>query len=440
MYGTLLSSAYILRRKGRILRELTRTQWLPSKKIRDIQLKKLRALLEHCYKTVPFYHRAMKERGVRAQDIRSPEDLCRLPIVRKQDIRMNPTLFRSLDIPRDAFEATTSGSTGEPFRFLRSRNTFDWEVAGTFRMYGWTGYRLGDRWVHIHPRDDSGPLRQRLSVVRKDLLFRRLRVDDFKISPEEMRMAAKRISSFKPFLIECSPIRLLEFGRYAQEVDASVPALVSTEQRIFPFERRLAADRWRGEVYDSYGSTEAMAMASECHEHTGLHVSDELYVLEIVKDGEHVSPDEIGRILVTSLYHRAQPFVRYDTGDLSMPMDQDCPCGRGLSLMSTVEGRYVDVLESEEGRLIFASGFSNWFADVEVRQFQIEQLGRTRLIIRIIPEEGYTEASGETIVARTRAVLGQRVEVEIRRVDAIPDYKSGKRHVVKSRVQFPTSA
>jgi hypothetical protein len=105
--------------------------------------------------------------------------------------------------------------------------------------------------------------------------------------------------------------------------------------------------------------------------------------------------------------------------------------------MSTVEGRYWDVIETVDGRLIFAHRFADWFGDVPVRQYQIEQYSRTRTVIRIVPDEGYREEFGRSIADRARTVLG--ADVEIRVVDAISDYRSGKRRVVKSKVRFPAA-
>jgi len=245
------------------------------------------------------------------------------------------------------------------------------------------------------------------------------------------------MAAFKPSLVVSSPKVLLEFGRFFQLENATVPIIVSTGEGTTPSERRLLGDLWGSEVFDSYRSGEAMATASECTQHCGLHVSDELYVLEFVKEGEHVSQGEQGRILVTSLYHRAQPFIRYDIGDISAPLDENCSCGRGLSLMSYVEGRHLDVLQTSTGKLIFASAFSSWVSDVQVRQFQIEQLDRKRLVIRIVPDAGYERKSAEIIASRAKAVMGTDVDVGVQEVDAIADYESGKRQIVKSHVRFP---
>lgn len=419
------------------MRWLLRTQWLDAKEIRVLQLKKLRAMLEHCYRTVPYYHRAMREVGLRPEEVRSVHDLRHLPPVGKAEIRKKPVMFRSLDRQLYVQEVSTSGSTGEPFKFLRSWRSTVCEFAGLQRTRGWTGYRLGDRWVMMDIGRPIRSLRRRLMRAAGDAYERRMTVDGFQLTGEVMKRAIQRIVTFKPFLVQGGPKSLLEFGRFAEAEGVHIPALISSRERIPPFERRLVAKRWGGEVYDRYSSMEALAISSECNEHQGLHVADELYVLEFMRDGEHVSPGEHGRVLVTSLCHDVQPFIRYDLGDISGPIEEDCRCGRGLSLMSAVEGRRWDVLETEDGELIYGMR-ADWVEDDKVRQWQIEQLSRTKTIVRIVPDEGYTEESSEAIAARARGELGTGVEVEIRLVDVIPDYESGKRQPVKSNVRFPS--
>lgn len=105
--------------------------------------------------------------------------------------------------------------------------------------------------------------------------------------------------------------------------------------------------------------------------------------------------------------------------------------------MSSVEGRYVDVLQTSAGKLIFASVFSSWVSDVQVRQFQIEQLDRKRLIVRIVPDTRYDRRSAETIASRAKAVMGADIDVTVQEENVIVDYESGKRQIVKSHVRFP---
>lgn len=437
MYDSLFSAAYSLRPTGRYLKALARTQWLNREEIQVYQLKKLRSMLDHCYRTVPFYHKAMKKARIHPQDIRNFEDLGDLPAVGKAHHATHPEQFRSRGRVGRVFKDRSSGSMGQPLRFLKSRKSWEWQTASWLRFCAWGGFRLGMKWANLRRIDVVPKVTERFGEAVTDALWRRLRVNDFKVAVEEMMNEAKRIISFEPFLVFSVPKSLLEFGRFADDGDVSVPFVLSTGEALSSYERQLVSDRWGAEVFDMYGLREARCIAAECAEHSGLHVSDELYLLEYVKDGEQVSPGERGRILVTSLCSWAQPFIRYDTGDVSTAMDEACSCGRGLSLTSPVDGREVDVIETEEGKLIFGVSFFDWFADVYVRQYQVEQHSRTRISIRIVPEDGYGEEFGQVVARRVMRTLGPNVEVSIQAVDAIPDYASGKRQLVKSTVRFP---
>jgi phenylacetate-CoA ligase len=440
MYPALLSAAHSLHPVGRLLKQLRKTQWFSQDELQRLQLKRLRRMLRHCYQTVPFYHQEMKKAGIRPEDIRSTNDLTRLPVVDKNRMRREERVFRSLAPERHLTTESTSGSTGAPLRFPRSRRTYHEELAASRRHYGWTGYQLGEKWANIRLVRTSGfPLAAFIETTR-DILWRRLRVDHYMITRDMIDTGIQRIADFSPLLVRAFARSLIEFGRLAPENGVQVPYIVSTGERITPSERKNLENNWGGELFDMYGTAEARTIAAECSQHSGLHITDELYILEFVKGGEHVAPGEQGTILVTSLCHWTHPFIRYDTEDLSTPVVDPCPCGRGLSRMANIEGRYADVLETSDGKLIFATTYNSLFAGLPVRQHQIEQRSRRETIIRIVPEEGFHEEHRSVIERRAKLRLGTSMCIEIQETEHIPDYRSGKRQVVKSHVSFPDAS
>ena len=119
---------------------LQRTQWFSRSKLKEIQRKRLRFLLEHAFKHVPFYHRVFRARSLRPSDIKSTDDLIKLPIVTKDDIRNNFHDFLSRDFQRyGPVLNSTSGSTGEPFRYYIDRRTVGIANAAMWRGWGYAG-------------------------------------------------------------------------------------------------------------------------------------------------------------------------------------------------------------------------------------------------------------------------------------------------------------
>ena len=115
------------RLKGRNLtgeiRFLSSTEWLSEKDLYDLQSNKLKRLIEHCYRNVPYYKRVFDERGITPEDIQSREDLAKLPILTKQIIKDNYNDLIAQDIAsRKSFDGSTGGSTGIPLHFKKDVN------------------------------------------------------------------------------------------------------------------------------------------------------------------------------------------------------------------------------------------------------------------------------------------------------------------------------
>ena len=105
------------------LKWFNRTQWLKPEELEKLQNKKLRALIQHAYRNVPYYHRIFKKLELRPDDIQNKEDLSKLPILTKEDIRKNLDQLRAVNVPKSrVIEAHSSGSTGEPLKYYIDKN------------------------------------------------------------------------------------------------------------------------------------------------------------------------------------------------------------------------------------------------------------------------------------------------------------------------------
>jgi phenylacetate-CoA ligase len=114
-----------LRRRGTLghLREYERSQWLDAEQLAELQWRKLSRLVEHCWREVPYYRRRWSEAGATPQDIRTPGDYARLPVLTKDDIRANFDDLHAGSWRGKLLYKTTGGSTGEPMRFGDTRES-----------------------------------------------------------------------------------------------------------------------------------------------------------------------------------------------------------------------------------------------------------------------------------------------------------------------------
>lgn len=158
------------------------------------------------------------------------------------------------------------------------------------------------------------------------------------------------LNAFQPEHISAysSLVALLAEQQLAGELRIA-PGVVSTagEVRTPEMEARIV-DAWDQRPFNNYGATEiGMASATECDRHAGLHLFEDQVLFEVVDDEYQPVPDgEPGsRLLITNLFNRTQPLIRYELNDLVTVSPDPCPCGRPFPLLKSVEGRSDDVLE-----------------------------------------------------------------------------------------------
>ena len=145
---------------SKCLRELNRTQWYSREQLRALQWEKLRILIEHCYRNVPFYRRRFDEIGVRPGDIRNLEDFAKLPPLTKDEVRFQRTDLSDPTTRRRVEQCRSGGTLGIPLILVRDSLASAYIRAARARGLGWFGIRMGDKQVRSMGRPSrsrSGP-------------------------------------------------------------------------------------------------------------------------------------------------------------------------------------------------------------------------------------------------------------------------------------------
>jgi phenylacetate-CoA ligase len=173
---------------------------------------------------------------------------------------------------------------------------------------------------------------------------------------------------------------------------------------------RALETAWGGEIFSTYGLTEAGLAFHECPAHQGLHSHPDLVVVEIVDDAGRAAPDgEIGELVITSLQMEGMPLIRYRTGDITFQVPGACPCGRGGSRIGPILGRKQQRLKVK-GTTLYPKTIEDALAAVEgVENFVIEaHTGddeTDRLLVRVgtlRDDAGFRRTIGDTLYAKAR--------------------------------------
>lgn len=429
----------------RYYNDLSESQWLPPYKIKEYQEKKLRQLINHVYYHVPYYREIFDRNNLRVEDIKTIEDLQKLPIIDKNIVRENLYLGLMSDShdKRKIQKVTTSGSTGEPFFTFVEKKQLETMWAATLRSIEWTGYRFGDCQMRLWHKYLGLKLPQIIREVIDAKLTRRSFIPAYEMDEAGLDKFMAMINHCRPVFMDGYAESFNFIAKYlkSKSYDGYKPqAIISSAQNLPLESRKIIENAFGCQVFDKYGSREfGGGLAYECEHHTGHHLVAECLIVEIVKDGRPAAPGEVGEVLVTSLNNFAVPLIRYRLGDLAVQMDNSelCACGRGLPRVGDIQGRIQAVIIGCDNQFVPGSFFARLFADYEyaIRQFQVVQEEPGKLQFKIVKAPLFEQNILDQIINETKKHLGKNLVVEVNYIDNVELGRTGKRQHSVSKVE-----
>ncbi|MSR65477.1 MAG: phenylacetate--CoA ligase family protein [Verrucomicrobiae bacterium] len=413
-------------------------QWKSREEMRDYQLHRLRRVLELACQKIPFYQQRFKQVGFAPGDLKSLDDLKHLPVLQKQEVRDH---FWELFDPRQSRNGIlcqTSGTTGEPLRFLLSREQVWMEWANIWRCWIWFGYRPYDRVVafrHYEPK--PGQPICNYEAHSNTLFFSVFDMDEVHL-PDYVRA----FNRFGPKIVRGYPSSIYILASFARERRLQVHspnAIITSSETLLPQYRDLIEEVFDCPVYDWYGTNERVVSACQCERRESYHLSAGEGIAEYLDLSPHGERDpEAKSLVVTSLVNTVMPLIRYRVGDLVFPQSGVCECGRGLPLVRSILGRVDDIIITGDNRYVSPVRFYVLFQEFDmVRQFQIVQSEPDEVLVRIDSLREFTSEEVEHLRQKMRRVLGDRVSFEIEFVKEIQPERSGKvRNVISPVSRF----
>lgn len=378
-------------------KKLLENQWKNYGELKQEQEKQMHELINFSYRNVPYYNKLFKDLKLEPEDIKSIEDLQKIPVLTKEIIKRNWEEFKPISLNKMKFyERATGGSTGTPLKYRVYK--FDRFLSGAlmYRGWGYVGYELGDRMVFLGGASfDIGKKSNLVSKIHENVRNIR-KLTSFDMDEGAIRKYVDIINLFKPKFIRGYPSSIYFLSKWIEKHQVKIHlslAVFTTSEKLYPNMRNKIEEVFSCDVYDGYGLNDGGISAYECSEHNGLHIDTERAILEVLdKEGNQLENGE-GDIIATSLYNYAMPFIRYDTGDLGHIIDDTCSCGRSYKLFKEVIGRSVDILVTPEGKNIHGWFFLYifWKYCKGIKEYQVTQEKLDKIVIRIIQEDGFEE-------------------------------------------------
>ena len=316
--------------------------------IEALQLERLQATVQHCMNS-PFYRSRFEEIGLKPEDIKSLDDIRRIPFTTKQDLRDTyPFGMASVPLRECTRLHSSSGTTGTPTVILHTQKDLEEWAAQVARNLWMVGLRPDDVF-----QNSSG-----YGMFTGGLGFQygaeRLGMLTIPAAAGNSLRQIKFITDFGTTALHAVPSYVTRLYEVMQSVgidprrDTKLKVLAIGAEPHSEEQRRRIEDMMGVKAYNSFGMSEMCGpgVGFECQEQNGLHFWEDYYIVEIVDPEtlEPVSDGEVGELVLTSLCREAMPLLRYRTRDLTRVLGRTCPCGRNHVRIDRMRGRSDDMM------------------------------------------------------------------------------------------------
>ena len=410
------------------LHALLRHPHVGRERIVAYQNEQLRRLIHHAYQHVPYYRHLFDRHHLTPEQIRSVEDLARIPITTRKDLQDLPVedmVMRTVN-PSSLIPSQSSGSSGCSITVRRS--WFEERLHNAYRWRALLSYGLRPTDVHAYlmlarpPKTQDNSLLHR--VAQAIGLGRMVVISCFK-SPEEI---ARELNRIRPGVLSGYPSALALLAQHVDSIELQALHLrfVCTGGEVLTAPmREMLAQAFGAPVYDLYASIEFHMLAWQCRETGELHTCDDGVVMEILNGDSSVVEGEEGEVVGTDLHSYAMPIIRYRLGDIAVKGRSTCLCGQPFSTIQSLQGRTMDYFHLPDGRLMhpYELGMKQYSW---IHKFQITQERVDRVVMQIVPRGGQAEQEIDVLQHAVATKMGPGVEVVVEKVSAIPLESSGK--------------
>jgi len=436
---------WVLKDKSPRLRHMKlieKSQYLDFSILRDRQFSSIKKILQHAREQSKYYGKQFREYGIRPEDIKDENDFRKVPILTKDIIRDN---FRELlaDNYKNEYliPYKTGGSTGVPMTVYKDFRTAEQGVGTGLAIFKWTGWNLGEPWGRIW---GNPPERTTLKEKLKNILISpEIYLDTMNLTDETMGAFVKLWRKVKPTVIHGHSHSIYIFAQYCksrQINDIRPKGIISTSMMLMPIERKVIESVFGCKVTNLYGCEEVGLIACDCEVHQGMHLMMENVYVELINhEGNPAKAGERGAVIATSLINKAMPLIRYKIGDIAVPSEKDCPCGRCFPLIEELSGRVADFFVRKDGSLV--AGVSlverTLTSFPGISQMQMIQEDLDNIIIKIVKGDYYSSETEEKIVKELKNSVGNHNKIDLQYVDRIKPEKSGKYRFALSKVKNP---
>jgi len=362
--------------------------------IKAFQEEKLKETLQYLEENSPFYKRFFKENNIQISEIKTLEDIQKIPVTTKDHLQQFNNDFICVPKSEIIDYVTTSGTLGDPVTFALTDADLERLAYNEAISFACCGVGKEDTLQLMTTMD-----RRFMAGLAYFLGARKLGSGIIRVGSGIPELQWDSILKFKPTYLITVPSFLLKLIEYAQqhEIDlknTGVKAAICIGEPIREqdFSLNILAKKikkdWDIELFSTYASTEMSTAFNECEMHNGGHHHPELIIAEILDDNNFpVSEGEVGELTITTLGVEAMPLLRFKTGDMVQAYNEPCECGRKTLRLGPVVGRKKQMIKYK-GTTLYPPAMYNILNDFSgIESYVIEifhnELGTDEILIKI---------------------------------------------------------
>ena len=394
------------------------------------QLHKVRALIQYAYEHTRYYRKVFDKCGIKPQDIRTLDDIDRIPILTKSDVRENLQDMISDIIPEnERIYVTTGGSTGKPLGFYISKQVDTRRLAFEWLHWNHMGYSLGDPCVF---------LRGRVLAPGKWFSYEKsnnfLVLSTFMMREDILSEYVNKIDEFAPVFIQAYPSAISILAEWmlanGKTLKKQIKAISTSSEILYPEQKTMIERAFQAPVFDKYGNCEQVGVIGMQADGLYHEFMEHSYLEYLDENNTKALPGSNARIIGTSLINNVVPFIRYETGDMVRLHKEICSGGnaRPSTLIDSIQGRWFgDVMVAKNGNLISVTAM-NTHSNIFDHTCRIQYYQDTKgvVVLKVVKTPEYTNEDEIRILDELQSKFQGQVDLHIEYVDDIPRTARGK--------------
>lgn len=367
------------------LKFLRKSQYWSDELMYNYRISRLKGLIDYAYRYVPYYRKLFNNNNILPADIRTFDDLSKIPILTKKIARENQKdLISTLPGQKNIKRGKTGGTTGVPLILLKDavNRSFTW--ASYYRWYDWIEIKKEEKTLTLWGSKKvlSNSINSTLVPHITDWIQNNKTINSFNIGSHNISEVYSNITTYNPVFLKGYLSALILLARFMIDnnlsPNPSLRAISTTSESLLPQYRDLLEKVFAVPLYDQYGCGENSAVSYECQKHKGLHITQEHVHVECLDEYDKNVVGQKGRFIITSLNNYIMPFIRYENGDIGKLLKDKCNCGVNSPLMGSIDGRTIDTITLKDGSQVHGVFFTDIFHEIGITteticRFQIYQ-------------------------------------------------------------------